>query len=240
MAQSDPEILKVLNSQMRRIDLLCKLFGPLAIALLDGYSTQIAIWVNFGMNAASVGIEYFTIAWVYYDDEYLQQPKSNPSDLSTANRTGGLLGSSKEAIAKLARDIHRYCTHPTFLPSFAGTLLYFNVLSLGGQMVTYLLSSGYDSTLIGVIRLFSVTVEVSATWIAPWMMSTVGVIRAGIWSSSWQLATLAVGVAIFTSFPDNPRVAAGGLVVGTVLSRLGLWSYDLCSQIIVQDVSTSP
>lgn len=54
VAQSDSETLKVLNSQMRRIDLLCKLIGPMAIALLDGYSTELAIIVNFGMNVASV------------------------------------------------------------------------------------------------------------------------------------------------------------------------------------------
>jgi len=30
---------------------------------------------------------------------------------------------------------------------------------------------------------------------------------------------------------------AMGLVAGVVVSRLGLWSYDLCAQGIVQDVS---
>jgi iron-regulated transporter 1 len=43
-----------LNSGMRRIDLFCKLVAPLCIALVDGYSTKVAIWVVFGQNAVSV------------------------------------------------------------------------------------------------------------------------------------------------------------------------------------------
>lgn len=49
---------------MRRIDLTCKLIGPLFIALIDGMSTEAAILVNLGMNVASVAVEYFAIAQV--------------------------------------------------------------------------------------------------------------------------------------------------------------------------------
>lgn len=53
-----------LNSSMRRIDLFCKLLGPVFISLLDGLSTRIAIWTVFGLNAVSVVIEYGAIAQV--------------------------------------------------------------------------------------------------------------------------------------------------------------------------------
>jgi len=49
---------------MRRIDLICKLIGPLFIALINGVSTEVAIIVNFSMNVASVVVEYNTIARV--------------------------------------------------------------------------------------------------------------------------------------------------------------------------------
>jgi iron-regulated transporter 1 len=81
---------------MRRIDLMCKLIAPLFIALIDGFSTELAIVVNFGMNVASVIVEYFAIArvcpasrfhnhchridffrhQVYYEVPALQQPKT--------------------------------------------------------------------------------------------------------------------------------------------------------------------
>lgn len=53
-----------LNARMRRIDLFCKLVGPLFIALIDGASTKAAIFVALGMNVLSVPIEYLAIAQV--------------------------------------------------------------------------------------------------------------------------------------------------------------------------------
>ena len=53
-----------LNASMRRIDLLCKLAGPLFIALIDGASTTIAIWIILALNAVSFLIEYLAIARV--------------------------------------------------------------------------------------------------------------------------------------------------------------------------------
>ena len=53
--------LRSMNSQMRRIDLVCKLVGPFVISILDGFSTKLAIEVNFGMNVASILVEYYAI-----------------------------------------------------------------------------------------------------------------------------------------------------------------------------------
>lgn len=60
----DMDTLATLNAQMRRIDLLCKLVGPLLIAFFDGLSTRLAIQVNLGMNVISIPLEYFAIAVV--------------------------------------------------------------------------------------------------------------------------------------------------------------------------------
>jgi len=62
---------------MRRIDLFCKLVGPLAIALVDGYSTRLAILVVLSMTVVSAGVEYFAIAQVaspFYTIKALQSP----------------------------------------------------------------------------------------------------------------------------------------------------------------------
>jgi Ferroportin1 (FPN1) len=53
-----------LNARMRRIDLICKLGGPLTIALIQGASTKAAVLITLGFNALSVVIEYFAIASV--------------------------------------------------------------------------------------------------------------------------------------------------------------------------------
>ena len=46
-----------INSQMPRIDLFCKLVGPLAISLIDGVSTRAAIITAFRMSIAPVVAE---------------------------------------------------------------------------------------------------------------------------------------------------------------------------------------
>lgn len=51
----------VVNAKIRRIDLVCKLVGPLAIALVAAASVRIAIWTVLGLNLASVLIEYICI-----------------------------------------------------------------------------------------------------------------------------------------------------------------------------------
>ncbi|KAL2878353.1 hypothetical protein SGCOL_006324 [Colletotrichum sp. CLE4] len=82
IAKGDIEALAVLNAQIRRIDLLCKLLGPLFIALIDGFSTKAAIIVNLSMNIASVVAEYYAIANIYNDDPDLQEPKSKRTPVS--------------------------------------------------------------------------------------------------------------------------------------------------------------
>ena len=136
------------------------------------------------------------------------------------------------------KDFGLYFKHPTFLPSFAGALLYLTVLSFAGQMVTYLVSVGYSSMHIGIARTASVAFEVLATWVAPWLMGKIGPIRSGSWLIFWQMFFLGAGMVIFwTCTKDRPVVSASGLVGATILSRLGLRGFDLSVQLIVQEVS---
>lgn len=227
---------------MRRIDLLCKLLGPLFIALIDGSSTRIAIIVNFAMNIASVPVEYIAIARVYREVPELQKPKhthtTNEDGIETRNAPN-LLQRMLYPLQKSITDFILYVRHRAFLPSFAGALLYLTVLNFGGQMVTFLLASGYKSSIIGIARTLSVACEVSATWIGPWLMSKIGPIRAGLWLSICQLTPLIAGTACYFALHQYPVYAASALVAGTIVSRIGLRGFDLSTQLIVQEVSGS-
>jgi solute carrier family 40 (iron-regulated transporter), member 1 len=256
-------IYLVINAQMRRIDLICKLAGPLFIALVDGISTEVAILVNLGMNVASVVIEYFAIAKVrltaaiqplfavilssyskvYYEVPELQNPKTKQQEGALngtheqRSRLAQNWGHLQKGIRQSASDFGLYFRHAAFLPSFAGSLLYWTVLSFAGQMVTYLLSAGYNATQVGLARTMSVFFEILATWLAPWLIGKLGPIRAGLWLASWQIVSLVAGIAVFWAFLNRPIISASGLVCGTILSRVGLRGFDLCTQIIIQEVS---
>jgi iron-regulated transporter 1 len=58
----------------------------------------------------------------------------------------------KDVILTNLRELNFYFHHRAFLLSFAGALLYFTVLFFAGQMITYLLSVGYNSIHIGIAR----------------------------------------------------------------------------------------
>lgn len=60
----DTNMMLALNARMRRIDLLCKLLGPLAVSSIAISSIMVAIWATLGMNIASVIVEYVCIAQV--------------------------------------------------------------------------------------------------------------------------------------------------------------------------------
>src|SRR5262249_33283561 len=135
-----------------------------------------------------------------------------------------------------AQDFIFYFRHRVFLPSFAGACLYLTVLSFAGQMVTYLLSAGYSASNVGLTRTLAVVFEFGASWLAPWLMGWIGPIRAGAWLLSSQLVCLVAGLSLFWVFEDHSVISASSLVGGTILSRLGLRGFDLCAQLIVQDV----
>lgn len=215
---------------MRRIDLFCKLVGPLAIALVDGFSTSIAILVTFCMTAVSVFVEYYAIARVYYEVEDLQarplpsEDSQSTSSPSTARRARQFCGTCIS-----------YIQHPAFLPSFSLSLLYLTVLTFGGQMVTYLLSVGFSSIFIGLLRTVSTVFELSSTWLAPKAMHRIGAIRCGIWFLNWQIVWVVIAATmLWVEIP--PKYAVAGLLAGTIASRIGLWGFDLSAQVIVQEV----
>jgi iron-regulated transporter 1 len=231
---------------MRRIDLMCKLLGPLFIATIDAFDTKVAIILNFAMNAASVVVEYYAIARVYHQVPDLQQPKSNLQIATEDAESSEALSKpwfvrAREHISKSAKksaaDFGLYFRHRLFLPSISGALLYLTVLSFSGQMVTYLLSAGYTSLQVGVARTLSVAFEMLATWIAPWLIGHIGAVRAGLWFISYQVTMLVAGFAVFWAKEDSPVLSASGLVGGTILSRVGLWGFDLCVQLIIQEVN---
>ncbi|OJD29534.1 iron-regulated transporter [Diplodia corticola] len=248
IAQENEASLRVLNAQMRRIDLICKLAGPFFISMLDGVSTEMAILANLGMNLASILVEYFAIARVYTAVPALQQPKTSATSVeplppapSRRRRHCAIFKTLTNSILGGAtQDLRAYFHHRAVLPSFAGALLYFTVLSFSGQMVTYLLSSGFGSVHVAAARTVSVGFELSATWMAPRVMARIGPVRTGIWFVSWQCLCLAAGASAFwglraSDAGDAQLLAAAALVGGAILSRVGLWGYDLSAQVIIQE-----
>ncbi|KAF7197034.1 Solute carrier family 40 member 1 [Pseudocercospora fuligena] len=228
VAAGHEQRLTLMNAQMRRIDLFCKLIGPLAIAFIDGASSRIAILATGAMTAISVLVEYLAIARVYRKIKALQEPKNVA--LHRRRSSDSVWSRLKSSLSGTAI----YLQHPALLPSFSLALLYLTVLSFSGQMITYLIALGLSSGLIGGLRSVSALFELSATWIAPKVTSRIGPIRAGIWFINWEIFCVVIACAFFWLDYD-PTIAAIGTVSAVIASRIGLWGFDLSAQIIIQE-----
>ncbi|KAK2460103.1 hypothetical protein APHAL10511_007869 [Amanita phalloides] len=226
IAGGNESTLQALNSQMRRIDLFCKLVGPFAISILDGISTRAAVVATLILNVSSVIIEYYAIAKVYEEVPALAEPRH----LQGLDRKSSI----RLRLSSLFKGLSIYFSHSIFRPSMALALLYFTVLSFSGQMITYLLSAGFKATHIALARIISVAFEISATWLAPFAMRRIGPIRAGLWFINWQAFWVTVAGLLFVKI-QSPFFSAMGLIGGVIASRIGLWGFDLCAQMIIQE-----
>lgn len=238
IASDQDAALRQINSMMRRIDLLCKLLSPLVIAILDGFSTTIAILVTLAINSVSMGLEYGLIARVYKAVPALAHDRalasSEGDETPDRRHKRSVIRVAARVLMSFVESIRTYTSQEAFLPSLSLSISYLTVLSFAGQMVTYLIAAGYTSASVGVIRIFSTACEISATWLAPWLMSKIGPVRSGIWFLSFQMICLGIAVAAFWT-AQLPIWAPSALVVGTALSRIGLWGFDLSAQVIIQE-----
>jgi len=195
IAHKDESTLRQMNSQMRRIDLFCKLASPLVIVVIDGVSTQVAILVTFCINMASMVLEYALIARVYQAVPALAS-RDRPEDSENRSiqpdprpRNWGFLS--------FVDSMKIYVSQQAFLPSLSLSILYLTVLSFAGQIVVYLLSVGYSSTVVGLARMISTIFELTATWIGPKVIGRIGPVRSGMWFLSMQMACLGFTVPVF-------------------------------------------
>ncbi|KAL8770302.1 MAG: hypothetical protein Q9209_003938 [Squamulea sp. 1 TL-2023] len=236
---------------MRRIDLIAKLVAPLFISLVDAASTHVALWTVLGSNLASVTVEYFAIAQVYRAMPGLARSSEiaemsaheaaedvDARNISATNRKTFLTRISSYYNITLSLW-YIYFRSPVLLASISLCVLYFTVLSFNAQMVTFLLASGFTALWISVFRLISVVVELGATWAAPILMSRIGPVRAGLWFITWQSVCATAGVALFSTTALDLRTRSAALISGVVMSRIGLWGFDLCVQYIVQEEAPS-
>ncbi|KAK5047260.1 hypothetical protein LTR84_006782 [Exophiala bonariae] len=241
--------LQVLNAQMRRIDLICKLLSPLGIALLHSWSAKLAVWVTLATNATSVLVEYWFIAKVFWQVPTLGQ-QAHPledNDAMEANlissemteSTRSRSGPMQNMVQLLSKPLVSYIGQTGFLPSLALSTLYLTVLSFSGQMITFLLSNPspvFTASTIGLLRMVSTLAELLSTFAAPSLMSKIGPVRAGIWFLSWQAACLTPAVyVLWTGFHGLGQASLPLFVTTLIFSRFGLWSFDLCAQLIIQE-----
>ena len=213
-------------------------------------SKKTALWTVLGSNITSTMVEYFAIAQVYHAVPELARPARSLKPFNQSIEAMDIVEESSPKVAsairwtpvwfqKVLTPWSYYLRNSVFLASLSLSMLYLTVLSFNAQMVTYLLASGFTALWVALFRLVSVIVELGATWAAPSLMSRMGPIRSGLWFITWEFGCAAAGVAVFSMTALNQQLSTIALVVGVILSRVGLWGFDLSVQYLVQEASTA-
>jgi iron-regulated transporter 1 len=216
--------LEVLLPTMRRIDLVCKTLSPIFIGYLLLAPRFVITVVICSWTTLSTVVEYMLISQIHSDVPQLRER-------APYNAASSVTEDERGAVPVSFRG---YVRHRAFLATLSLGMLYMNVLSFGGTMTSYLVSIGYDTGLLGIMKAVAGVMGVAGTYLMPALAKRVGNVRAGLWSI-WQLAlTLMLVVIALTnrlSYIPTSILLFGGMAA----SRIGLWVFDLSESLVLQE-----
>lgn len=188
--------LTQLNAVMSRIDLVCKLFAPIAIssfASAVGSIRAVAIALLI-LNAATFPAEIATARMVWNSSIRLRDikatdPKENSSVASVDVWSSPELNNNMTLVKRFTRqtfhivctgmlyikiwlqdyrdNLHIYFTYRVWIPSMALSVLHFSVLNYSATLTVYLLSSGFSVSVITMAKAFSSVWEIGSTFFYP-------------------------------------------------------------------------
>ncbi|GAA5950123.1 hypothetical protein JCM3765_004204 [Sporobolomyces pararoseus] len=252
IAQRDGTVLTKLNTYLRRIDLLSKLVAPLFVSLLTtAVSYPFAAAFLLGFAVVSLCFEFLWIKIVYSRLPILAESASSRSkaepDETPPNNTPSTSPPPRSFSSKVALATERiklrivaelkdwviFIKAPVFFSCLSISLLYLTVLSFDGSMLAYLKAHDYSDGLVAGMRGIGVVTGLAGTVLMPFLEKRIGLVRAGSWSIWSEVVTLIPAVLAF--FIQPPKTGSRALpynsallFTGMALSRVGLWSFDLC------------
>ncbi|PHU04815.1 Solute carrier family 40 member 1 [Capsicum chinense] len=252
-----PGLLTKMNSIIRRIDLICKLFAPVVTGFIISFVSLTASAMTLALwNIISVCLEYWLLTSVYNGIPALRESslrrvsRSLPehSDFSPAisHEQKSSLHSdeigfeqSENLWRKIIDSISRlpclsawkvYLQQDVVLPGLALALLFFTVLSFGTLMTATLEWEGIPAYVIGIARGVSATIGIAATFLYPILESHISTLRTGLWSICHILLPTqwtCLLICVASIWVHTKFLSAFMLMAGVAVSRLGLWMFDL-------------
>lgn len=240
IADGSSDHLTTINTYVRRIDLLCKLLAPLFVSLLTtAASYPFSAYFLCGVEAACMVFELIWITIVYRRFPQLQaaQATKEAAKLREAQAHRESPVSVQLELQKYLKDSisdwKEFIHHPIFLSSIAISCLYFTVLAFDGTMLSYLKAETYSDPFLAGMRAMNVVAGLAGTMAMPLLERRLGLVRAGNWSIwSEALCLVPVLLSFYVGSPPAgqrpPAWNAALLFGGMMLSRVGLWAFDLC------------
>ncbi|KAF5334223.1 hypothetical protein D9611_014333 [Ephemerocybe angulata] len=201
--------LTVMNTWLRRTDLICDLLSPLFVsALAAGVSYPFAAAFLTGMTVFCFGLEIFLSGLVLGRFPQLKArevadgtpdaeltsdtPAQNDGVPGSAlQRCSSALDTMHGAIRIFAKDLNEFSKLPVFYTSLSIASIYLTVLSFDGTMLTYLKNTlNYSDPFLAGQRAACTFAGLLGTVLFPLVLRRIGLVRTGSWSIWFELTCL--------------------------------------------------
>ena len=159
--------------------------------------------------------------------------------MESSHFTGGVLlgagGGKSSPCAALARGYKSYLKHPVFLASLSLSLLYCTVLDNGSLMTGYLTWRGVDPAIVGGSRGAGAVFGLIGTWLFPRLVKFYGSVEQAGFYSVWLFWVCLVPGLVMFYVAGESSVSDYTVLLVMVVSRVGLWAFDLSITQILQE-----
>ena len=225
--ESSPTQLTQLNAVMRRIDLVCKLVGPVVISVIISLtSTRIGVFTIAALNTLTWGIEMWSArrVWDAYPQlrqrsvgHFVEEIEMSSMDSQPSFQPSAFNVDAAQWCTSQWVQVRGYFLTDVWIPSLSLALLHVSVLTYNATLITYLLNTGFSLILITITRSLSSILEVSSTFVAPISVEYLG-------RSQKESPPLDGAEALLLEHDLRDQKHGVGL------ERSGLWA--VCSQLI--------
>eukprot|EP00940_MAST-03C_sp_MAST-3C-sp2_P003392 g3392.t1 len=230
---SEPSALSETNASLRRIDLCCKILAPLIFGLVvDGLS------VTWG--AVFAGMTYVLTWW---PECRMLELLYASSPVLSGGREPRLLP-NKPCLAHHADMWLDFRRQSVFLASLACGMIYATVLTDGGVMTQFFVSSdaSISLTVIAIFRGVGAFMGIVGTYVFPHLRRACGDSnrRAGGYAIGALAIVIVIAVVVFRTLDADPTPRDYLLLSTVALSRGPLWIFDLCMTQLLQENVAGP
>nr|CAG4715533.1 unnamed protein product [Naegleria fowleri] len=263
IARSESLSLEKINSMMRRLDMISLIMSPVIFGLIVTFAGyKVGTIIVCAWNVISLFPEYFFIYKVYAETKDLHISKLEQERKIKEERERELAAQNTEDMEQIDLEQKKeepptvnlkhqnifkvlyhgwklYIQQKVLLSSLAFVLLFITVLTHGGLLLSYLKSHNVHSAVLGVFQALSAISGLSSTFLGPFMIRRYNVFKGGLISIYLQFSCLVVGVLFFIGFhffTETFSFAVYLFLICVVLSRLGLYSFDLAEIQIMQQL----
>lgn len=258
MTEGDQANLSTINSTMTMIDLSNEALAPVVAGLLFQYSVDIAGIVLVTTNIVGGGTFWLFLRGIYRDYPALASPRGNrhsstesPPDIRAVevkdSQPSSTISSRSSSVRFVPIVTLRQLreTYLAFISSgcvsvmLAFAFLFVTVLSYGAVMTVWLLYAGIEPAVVGGLRAISALSGFSGAAVYPMCRKRWGIYNTGLVAVWLQAVCVVVGsLALgYTSLVSSSRHAPYlyVFIIGTLLSRAGLWTFDLVARQMAQE-----